>query len=68
MADHLLNTAPIRNVTSSSINIANNKFLCVLSCGHTVNAHGVHVRGTRFSLRAPFTAPCNQCPKEASNG
>lgn len=68
MADQLLTATNIRNVISSSINVANNKFVCVLSCGHTISAPGVHVRGTRFSLRAPFTAPCNQCPKESTNG
>lgn len=66
--------APVRNVTSAQFvaspgaSALSARFQCLLSCGHVVIRPSEHVRGTRFSLRAPHTAPCNQCPKEASHG
>lgn len=74
MADLLLTAAPVRNVTSTKFVaspgacVLTGRFQCLLSCGHIVIRQGEHVRGSRFSLRAPHTAPCNQCPKEAPNG
>ncbi|MGG6314661.1 hypothetical protein ACQ5SB_00070 [Stenotrophomonas geniculata] len=72
MADQLLTAAPVRNVTSArfiaspSSSVLAARFQCLLSCGHVVIRQGEHVRGTRFSLRAPHTATCNQCPKETT--
>lgn len=70
MTDQLLAAAPVRNVTSAQFiaspgsSVLAARFQCLLSCGHVVIRPGEHVRGTRFSVRAPHTAPCNQCPKE----
>lgn len=55
-----------RNVLSATL--AGRDYACLLACGHTVICPGVHVRGSRFSQRAPFTAICNQCPKESTHG
>lgn len=49
----------LRNVISSTL--SGRQFVCLLSCGHTVSLPGVHVRGSRFSQRAPLTATCDQC-------
>lgn len=74
MADKLLATAPVRNVTraqfvaSPGASVLSARFQCLLSCGHIVIRPGEHVRGTRFSLRAPQTSTCNQCPKEPTHG
>lgn len=74
MADQLLTAAPVRNVTSAKFvaspgaTLLPGRFQCLLSCGHLVIRQSEHVRGTRFSLCAPHTASCNQCPKEATNG
>lgn len=70
MSDQLLTAAPIRTVSSARFiaspgtSVLAARYQCVLACGHVVIRPGEHVRGTRFSLRAPLTAPCNQCPKE----
>lgn len=59
MADQLLTAVPVRNVTSaqfapsSGASVLAARFQCLLSCGHIVIRPGEHVRGTRFSLRAP---------------
>lgn len=74
MADKLPTTAPVRNVThaqfvaSPGASVLSARFQCLLSCGHIVIRPGEHVRGTKFSLRAPQTATCNQCPKEPTHG
>lgn len=74
MADQLLTAAPVRNVIraqfvpSPGASVLAARFQCLLSCGHVVIRPGEHVRGTRFSLRAPQTAACNQCPKEPTYG
>lgn len=74
MADQLLTAAQVRNVTSAQFvaspgaSVLSAQFQCLLSCGHIVIRLGEHVRGTRFSLRAPQTATCNQCPKEPTHG
>ncbi|WP_414615153.1 hypothetical protein [Stenotrophomonas pavanii] len=73
-AEQLLTAAPTRAVSSTRFiaspgtSILAARFQCLLDCGHVVIRPGEHVRGTRFSLRAPFTAPCNQCPKEPIHG
>ncbi len=70
MADQLLTAAPVRNVTSAQfiaspgLSVLAARVQCLLSYGQVVIRPGEHVRDTRFSLRAPHTAPCNQCPKE----
>ncbi|MBH1510790.1 hypothetical protein JAK70_01350 [Stenotrophomonas maltophilia] len=73
-AEQLGTSAPTRAVssarfiTSPGTSVLAARFQCLLDCGHVVIRPGEHVRGTRFSLRAPFTAPCNQCPKEPTHG
>jgi len=74
MADQLLTAAPVRNVTSAKFvaspgaSVLTGRFQCLLSCGHIVIRSGEHVRGTRFSLRAPQSASCDQCKKEPMHG
>ncbi len=51
MTDQLLTVHPVRAV----------------NCGHIVIRPGEHVRGTRFSIRAPHSASCNQCKKEPAH-
>lgn len=67
MADQLLTAAPVLNVTraqfvaSPGASVLAARFQCLLSCVHVVIRPGEHVCDTRFSLRAPHTAPCTQC-------
>lgn len=74
MADQLLTAATVRNVTSAKFvaspgaTVLTGRFQCLLSCGHIVIRQGEHVRGTRFSIRAPHSAPCSQCKKEPIHG
>ncbi|HDX0923703.1 TPA: hypothetical protein RNS88_003640 [Stenotrophomonas maltophilia] len=74
MADQLLTVNPVRAVVnakfiaSPGVSVLEGRFQCELDCGHIVIRAGEHVRGTRFSIRAPQSAPCNQCKKEPGNG
>lgn len=58
---------PVRNVTSARPH-GNRFFLATLQCGHQVMCPSIRIRGSRFSVRAPLTATCNQCPKESTHG
>ena len=74
MADQLLNVHPVRVVVnakfvaSPGVSVLEGRFQCELDCGHIVMRPGEHVRGTRFSIRAPHSAQCNQCKKEPTHG
>ncbi len=74
MADRLLTVNPVRTVVNSKfiaspgVSVLEGRFQCELDCGHIVILPGEHVRGTRFSIRAPQSATCNQCKKEPAHG
>ncbi len=55
-------------IASPGVSVLEGRFQCELDCGHIVMRPGEHVRGTRFSIRAPHSAPCNQCKKEPDHG
>lgn len=55
-------------IASPGVSVLEGRFQCELDCGHIVIRPGEHVRGTRFSIRAPHSAPCNQCKKEPDHG
>ncbi|MBN5129370.1 hypothetical protein JY420_03430 [Stenotrophomonas maltophilia] len=73
IADQLLTVNPIRAVVnakfiaSPGVSVLDGRFQCELDCGHIVIRPGEHVRGTRFSIRAPHSAACNQCKKEPAH-
>lgn len=73
MADQLLTVIPVRTVVkakfiaSPGVSVLQGRFQCELDCGHIVTRPGEHVRGTRFSIRAPQVAACDQCKKEPTN-
>ncbi len=74
MVDQLLTGHPVRAVVtakfvaSPGVSVLEGRFQCGLDCGHIVIRPGEHVRGTRFSIRAPQTASCDQCKKEHIHG
>lgn len=74
MADQLTTVTPVRAVVnakfiaSPGVSELEGRFQCELDCGHIVIRPGAHVRGTRFSIRAPHCSPCNQCKKEPDHG
>lgn len=74
MADQPPTVNPVRAVVnakftaSPGVSVLEGRFQCELDCGHIVIRPGEHVRGTRFSIRAPQSAPCNQCKKEPDHG
>lgn len=74
MADQPPTVNPVRAVVnakfiaSPGVSVLEGRFQCELDCGHIVIRPGEHVRGTRFSIRAPDSAPCNQCKKEPDYG
>lgn len=74
MADQLLTVNPVRTVVnakfiaSPGVSVLQGRFQCELDCGHIVIRPGEHVRGTRFSVRAPQSASCDQCKKEPIRG
>lgn len=74
MADQPPTSDPVRAVVSAKfvaspgVSVLEGRFQCELDCGHIVIRPGEHVRGTRFSVRAPQSAPCNQCMKESAHG
>ncbi len=74
MADQTPSVNPVRAVVnakfiaSPGVSVLEGRFQCELDCGHIVIRPGEHVRGTRFSIRAPDSAPCNQCRKEPAHG
>lgn len=74
MADQLLTVIPVRTVVnakfiaSPGVSVLLGRFQCELDCGHIVIRPGEHVRGTRFSIRAPQSASCDQCKKEPIHG
>lgn len=55
-------------IASPGVSVLEGRFQCELDCGHIVMRPGEHVRGTRFSIRAPHSAPCNRCKKEPDHG
>nr|DAH88560.1 MAG TPA: hypothetical protein [Caudoviricetes sp.] len=74
MADQPPTVNPVRAVVnakfiaSPGVSVLEGRFQCELDCGHIVIRPGAHVRGTRFSIRAPHSAQCNQCKKESDHG
>ncbi len=74
MADQSSTVIPVRAVVnakfiaSPGVSVLEGRFQCELDCGHIVIRRGEHVRGTRFSIRAPQSAPCSQCKKERPHG
>lgn len=74
MANQASNVDPVRTVVnaksiaSPGVSVLEGRFQCELDCGHIVIRPGEHVRGTRFSVRAPQSAPCSQCKKESAHG
>lgn len=74
MADQPPTVNPVRTVVnakfiaSPGVSVLEGRFQCELDCGHIVIRPGEHVLGTRFSIRAPHSAPCNQCKKEPDHG
>lgn len=74
MADQPPTGNPVRAVVtakfiaSPGVSVLEGRFQCELDCGHIVIRPGEHVRGTRFSVRAPHSAQCNQCKKEPHHG
>ncbi len=74
MADQLTTVNPVRAVVnakfiaSPGVSVLEGRFQCELDCGHIVIRPGAHMRGTRFSIRAPHSAQCNQCKKEPDHG
>jgi len=73
LADQPLTVHPVRAVVnarfvgSPCVSVLEGRFQCELACGHIVIRSGEHVRGTRFSVRAPHSAQCNQCEKEPAH-
>ena len=74
MDDQSATAVPVRTVVNATfiaspgVSVLEGRFQCELDCGHIVIRPGEHVRGTRFSIRAPHSAPCNQCKKEPTHG
>ncbi len=74
MANQSSNVDPVRTVVnakfiaSPGVSVLEGRFQCELDCGHIVIRPGEHVRGTRFSVRAPQSAACSQCKKESAHG
>ncbi len=74
MTEQLLAVPPVRTVVnakfvaSPGVSVLEGRYQCELDCGHIVIRSGEHVRGTRFSIRAPQSATCNQCKKEPAHG
>ena len=73
-ADQLHTVNPVRTVVnakfiaSPGVSVLEGRFQCELDCGHIVIRSGEHVRGTRFSVRAPHSVSCDQCKKEPIHG
>lgn len=73
-ADQLLTVHPVRVVVnakviaSPGVSMLEGRFQCELACGHIVMQPREHVRGTRFSIRAHYSAQRNQCKKEPAHG
>lgn len=74
MTEQLLAVLPVRAVVnakfvaSPGVSVLEGRYQCELDCGHIVIRPGEHVRGTRFSVRAPQSASCDQCKKEPIRG
>jgi len=74
MADQLPTVSPVRAVVNAKFvaspdsSVLQGRFQCQLDCGHIVIRAGERVHGTRFSIRMPQSASCNQCKKEPARG